>query len=133
MELDILKASTAVSAGGKTYTVRELAWPDALEFLGALSKVAAAFVDPSGRLVVTTDKLAEVIASTAALSQSLITKSARISAEELSQLSFSDGLTLLDAALAANLSEIVIKNAAKVGSRLKAAFGQAQAQTLTPK
>lgn len=124
MEPSVFRPTTEVRLGQESVAVRELAWPDAFEFLGRLSRHAGQLLDAQGKLTFTFDKLADLVSQTQELSEFLLLKSTGRDQTWLRGLPFSQGLELLAVALEVNLTEDLLKNGVRLGEQFKRLFGR---------
>jgi hypothetical protein len=131
-ELEILKGSVEVILStGEKVTVKELSWMAALEFIERVAKYAGRFTKGT-ELVISPDILAELVANSKELAETLITQSTGKDKAWLDKLSASDGLDLLDAALQANLRPDFFDRVKRLGARLQPVLGVARTRTSPP-
>lgn len=124
----ILRPEINLTIGDQSIVVRDLPWPDALEFLKQLSAHAQDLLTgvgtktEGGGLTLNVEallpKLTELITNTNELLTFLITRSTGKDASWVHGLSTIEMLTVLDAALEVNLSDGLIALGKKVGGRL---------------
>lgn len=115
--------------GGEAVEVREMAWPDALEFLRKLTAFAGSYLKPDGSFAFSMTGLADLVNSSAELSNFLILKSTDQSEAFLERLPVCSALDILDSALELNLSEEVLKRGKKLGARFQALAGKSPKPT----
>ena len=129
--MSVFRPTETVDLGDRQVTVKQLAFLDAIEFGKRLARTAGQMVDPSGRVkifgtgpdgkrVIIPEEVAELIGSSQSLAGWLIEKSAKIPATEILELSATEGLAILHAALRVNLTERL----AKEGNGLAAFLGK---------
>jgi len=123
-EIDLLNPVTEVKIGNETIKVSELNWLDAVSFLKQLATKAGQFTNEQGQLVITPEKLTEVVSSAGDLSTWLVKKATDKDDDFLKNVSFSDGLTLLDAALSRNLRPDFFAKLRLIGDRVKAVIAK---------
>jgi hypothetical protein len=120
-EIEILHPVTELKINSETVEVRELRWAHALEFLRKLSAHVGKLVSvtSTGQIAASLDmdKLVAVITGAEDLAAYLVEKSTGKDANWLNELSVSDAVTVLDAALALNLSEDLLKKVSALGQR----------------
>ena len=127
MPLSVLNPILEVKFGDKTIEVRELMWPDALQFYAKLRAQKKNIIDGEGNLVLSAATILEVVNENIELAQWLVLKSTGKEEAWLNELTMSQMLELVTAALEVNLSVISskIKNAQ---SRLGGMLGGAMMQ-----
>lgn len=114
-----------LTIGSRDFTLRELAWPEAMEFLRRLGSTAACFVTPDGRPRPIPDLLPDVLAQGEKAVGYLLQQSAGLSTDELRQLPASVALRLTQSALERTLNDELISAGNAVAERLRRAFGPA--------
>ncbi len=124
-DLNILHPVREVSVTGHgPVEVRELRWKAALAYVEKLSGALGEFIE-GGRLVVTSEKLAGVLARSGELAGELIQRSTSLSPDQVADLYPSEAFALLQAAIAVNLHEDLLGKARTVGQALQGALGVA--------
>ena len=122
-DIDILKAITEVKLGDQTITIKELAWPDALALLNKLASHAGKFITTDGKFVLTTENVATIVTGSQDISEWLMTKATGKDTAWLATLTFDQALTVLDAAISANIRPDFFVKAERIGQRINAVFG----------
>lgn len=112
-----------LTIGPHEFTLRELPWPEAMEFLRRLGAAAASFVTPEGRPRPIPELLPEVLAHGEKAIAYLLQQSAGLSADELRRLPASVALRLTRTALELTLNDELIAAGNAVAGRLRRAFG----------
>lgn len=120
--LPVLSHKREVTVQGNKATVSEMSWPDTFEFLKQLSTHAGKLTDEKGSFKFDLTKLTDIVINTRELSEHLILHSTD-PLPVMKDLSFVEGLELLDAALEMNLSEELVAKAKNVGARFGRALG----------
>jgi hypothetical protein len=115
-EKQILKPEKVIVVGNAPVTVRELAWPDALEFLKRLSEQIGKIWDDKGNVKISLESIAEHVAQTGDLSTFLLEKATGHKAEEFSS---SQALDVLDTALEMNLREELVQGGKRLATRIQ--------------
>jgi hypothetical protein len=100
-------------------TVSELAWPDAIAFLGKLGSHLGKLINEKGEVRVDLGLITELIAGSTELANELIAKSTDEDADMLKDMRASDALAILDAALELNLSDELIERGKTIAGRFK--------------
>ncbi len=113
-----------LTLGSRTFSVRELAWPEAMEFLRKLGTAAACFVTPDGRPRPISDLLPEVLAQGENAIAYLLQQSIGLGPDDLRQLPASVTLRLTQSALELTLNDDLIVAGNAVAERLRRAFGR---------
>jgi hypothetical protein len=111
--------------------VRELAWPEAIQFLQLLSGHAGKMIGEDGKLKVDFSKISALVTSSQEVSEFLMLKSTGRDQAWLAQLSFRECLDVLDAALSINLSPEMFNAGKKIEGRLRSLFGSEPANSTT--
>lgn len=130
-KLDILNPVVELTLRNEKLLVRELAWPDALQFLHLLSGHAGKMIGEDGKLKIDFSKLSALVASSQEVSEFLMLKSTSRDQTWLSTLSFRETLDVLDAALSINLSAEMFASGKKIEGRLRSLFGSAEPASST--
>lgn len=120
---NVLIRTKSVKIGETQLTVREMTWPHTFRLLQVLSSYASALVSKTGKFEFDPAKIADLIIGTQELSELLILNSCDLKADDLKQLSFADGLEILDAAMEVNLNPETMARSKKVVGRLGQALG----------
>lgn len=127
---DILCPKKEIKLGNTLVEVRELAWPDAMEFLKMLAGQIEKVIDPkTGNFRVSVEALTAVIAETGDLTSFLIAKS---TGREAKEFSITQGLKVLDEALALNLTQDIINGGKGVATRIQSFAGLGKPAKATP-
>ena len=121
-ELDILKAITEIKIGDETVNIKELAWPDALALLNKLASQIGKFMTTDGKFVLTVDNIATIITGSQDISEWLMLKATGKDAAWLATLTFSQALSVLDAAISVNIRPDFFVQAERIGQRIKKVF-----------
>ncbi len=114
---------TRLVIGSREFEVRELAWPEALEFFRRLGSTATALMTPEGKPRTTADFLPELIHQAGAAVAFLLQHSTGLAAEELQALPGTAVVQLTRAALELTLNDEVVTAGKAVAERLRRAFG----------
>ncbi len=130
--MSVLNPVKTVKVQGADVEVRELRALDLLAFFKLVGEHAKKFLNDKGDVVFNIEKLIEVVNSSEELVEFLILKSTGCDAEWFRTISPGELLDLLDAAIELNLSEDLLKKAARLGDRLKAIFGPKTSRTDSP-
>ena len=118
-------------AGGVTVTVREMAWPAALEFMRTLSVHVKKLVVPmlaSGKVSMQTvlasvvDQLPDLVAGADEVSLLLLRKATDLSPEAIQSLGVREAMTILDAAIELNLNPEIIEQGKALAGRVSRTF-----------
>ena len=129
----ILNPETTVALSCGTVTVRELRRKDATLFLVKLGAAASAYItkdaDGTIRLNLDLSKLTELITQSDELANFLAARSSGLTYEQIGELSMSEFLTLLNAALELNLSDDLLAIAKKTAGLLAKAVPGTRTQT----
>jgi hypothetical protein len=118
-EAKILFPSQKVRLGEREIEVRELAWADALAFLADLGKHFGKFMDAEGNVRISAESVAGVIAGTQELAESLMVKATGLTQEQCAELPISGMLSVIDAALAVNLSDDLFATGKRIAGRFQ--------------
>lgn len=116
-------APTLVTVGGRDYEVRELAWPEALEFFRRLGGAVGSVLTPDGRPRPLAELVPEWIGHAEKAVAYLLLHSAGISTDSMRQLPAAAVLRLTQAALSLTLNDEVILAGNAVAGRLQRALG----------
>lgn len=106
--------------------VRELSWPDAMQFMRMLGEHVATLIQmdrETGRPVFDFQKLKEAIPATTALADFLVQRATRQTPEQVAQWSVSTFLEVLAVALELNLSEELLGKFRRVSEVVARVFG----------
>jgi len=125
--LSVLNPVVEIDIDGKKIQVRELSWPDALQFYAKLRDQAKNLLDANGNLVLDASKMLTAVSENIELANWLVLKSTRKDEAWLNERTISEVLDIITVALEINLSIIAskIKNAR---SRLGGMLGGATTQ-----
>jgi hypothetical protein len=123
-ETEILHPVKSLTIAGQEVTVKELPWFEAIEFIKKLSGFIGSLIDANGTLRVDIGAVTEMIVSTDELATTLITKTTGKDSEWVKTLSLSDALSLLDTALALNLSDEIIQKGKSIAGRFRRFAGE---------
>jgi hypothetical protein len=123
MTESILHPVRTVSAGGRQVEVRELKWKDLLAYLRKMGASLGEIVGVDGKFVVSRESVEKLIGQGTDLADELIRKTCREPGEWIDELSVSDALALLEAALELNLSGDLIERGKRTAGRIAQAFG----------
>jgi hypothetical protein len=129
--LPVMSRKKEISVNGLKITVSEMAWHATFELLRKINTKAGSFVK-DGKFNFNLEKLADLLTTTEELSTFLIVNSTGQTEEWLKQLSFGDGLEVLDTALEINLSPEIMAKTKKVAGRFTETLGTKAAKVLTP-
>jgi hypothetical protein len=130
-KLDILNPVVELTVRNEKLLVRELPWPDALQFLQLLSGHAGKMIGEDGRMKIDFGRLSALVTSSQEVSEFLMLKSTGRDQAWLAQLSFRECLDVLDAALSINLSPEMFNAGKKIEGRLRSLFGSEPATSTT--
>jgi len=123
-ETEILLGFRDVRIGDQSVRVRELPWPEALQFFERLADKALSLADPKGRIeLLDPATLRQAVSHSAELIAWLLSHTADMPPERLKRLPPRSLMLLLDAALALNLSDEVISLGKRLAARLTQALG----------
>ena len=114
---------TRLLIGPREFEVRELAWPEALEFFRCLGKTTTVLLTPEGKPRPTSDFLPELITQAGTAVSYLLQHSVGLGAEELQSLPGTAVVRLTRTALELTLNEEVVAAGKAVAERLRRAFG----------
>ncbi len=114
---------TRLLIGRREFEVRELAWPEALEFFRRLGAATTAMLTSDGKPRPTADFLPELITQAGAAVSFLLQHSVGLSADELQSLPGTAVVRLTQSALELTLNEDVVAAGKAVAERLRRAFG----------
>ncbi len=106
-------------------TIREMRWPDAMEFMRKLSANCVGLLDGytrEGGLKLTRASITDMIAQSEELTVLLVRGATSLTQEQVAQLSTGDMLDILTAAVEINLSEAVLGKALRLRNAVGAAF-----------
>lgn len=117
---------------GTVVTIRELSWPDAMSLYTKLLGQWREVVDPAGNLVVSAEKLVEILAVNAELASWLAIKGSGRDDTWLQERSLGDVLDVAVETAVLNVG-IIVNRIKNVSGRLKGLFAPAgEAQPPTP-
>lgn len=121
--LKVLHPVKTVQTEIGSIAVRELCWREAVSFIARIGQHAGSLVGPDGALTLSVERLASVVAETAALAEYLLTQAAGLTPEQISALRPVEALDLLDAAIDLNLSPELFARGKTVAARVSTALG----------
>jgi hypothetical protein len=122
--IELLNPVQTVDLGDEQIEVREMRWVDALAFLdklaGSLEQVIGSqSIGEDGSLRLNGEKLREAVLSGGDLANTLLSRSTGLPQERLDQLTASQALTILEAAVAINFREHLLGKFQAVGKSLQ--------------
>jgi hypothetical protein len=114
---------TRLLIGTREFEVRELAWPEALEFFRRLGAATTSLLTAEGKPRPTADFLPELITQAGSAVSFLLQHSVGMSADDLQSLPGTAVVRLTQSALELTLNEELIAAGKAVAERLRRAFG----------
>lgn len=130
--VSVLNPGRQVKLTAGMVEVRELRAVDALALFRQLGEHAGKFMDEQGNLSITLNRLVDLIGSTEELAVFVVEKSTSLKRDEFLQLGMGDTSLLLAEIAEVNLSEDILKNAARLKGCLMTAFGRTAPRTPSP-
>ncbi len=115
---------TVLTLGSHTFNVRELAWPEAMEFFRRLGSAAASLVTADGRPRPMAELLPEMLTQGEKAIAYLLQQSVGLGPDDLRQLPASVAFRLTQAALEQTVNDDLIAAGNAVAERLRRAFGR---------
>lgn len=116
---------TRLLIGAREFEVRELAWPEALEFFQRLGAATTAVLTTEGKPRPTADFLPELITQAGTAISFLLRHSVGLSADELQSLPGTAVVRLTRTALELTLNDELVAAGKAAAERLRQAFGPA--------
>lgn len=120
----LVVGETSIRVGDQSLTVREMRWPDAIQFFSKLSKMVGSMVEqsPEGRLTFDMAKLPDAIMESSEIGEFLIAKTTELTVEQIQQLPARCALDVLSAAIEINLNQEVLGKFKRIGAVITEGF-----------
>jgi hypothetical protein len=121
-EMEVFNPITSVTGNGITIQVKELNWLNGVEFLKLLAKHIGSFITTDGKISINPDTAVALVADTKELADWLILKTTTMSQSDIDNLSFTEGIGLLEAAISMNVRADFFVKAKRIGNRVASAM-----------